>query len=148
MSLMFVFLFLLQPSHHHHHSKMLVTSLCTCHEATMMVTMWVFLCLSLSNAALIDENVPIEQVCPGPPDRHLFLFLTPGDQCSGSVWVVIWQQIMTSIQWTHTPKTCMYITNKTHICTSSFLDSNALHTFLLSPLLFVVVDMTRYLKAF
>ena len=27
---------------------------------TMMVTMW----MSLSNAALIDENVPIEQVCP------------------------------------------------------------------------------------
>lgn len=49
----------------------------------MMAPMWVFLCLSLSNAALIDENVAIEQVCPRPPDRHLFLFLTPGDQGTG-----------------------------------------------------------------
>ena len=56
-------------------------------QSTMMVTMW----MSLSNAALIDENVPIEQVCPRLPDRHLFLFLTPGDQATGggSVWVVI-----------------------------------------------------------
>ena len=51
-----------------------------CNLATMTAPMWVFLCLSLSNAALIDENVPIEQVCPRPPDRHLFLFLTLGDQ--------------------------------------------------------------------
>ena len=71
----------------------------------MMATMWVFLWLSLSNAALIDENVPIEQVCPGPPDRHLFLFLTPGDQATGGLSVGgDMTTDMTSIQWTHTHK--------------------------------------------
>ena len=73
-----------------------------CNLATMMAPMWVFLCLSLSNAALIDENVPMNRFARARLTAicsYSWLLVTRPQV--EAVWVVIWQQIMSINPWTY-----------------------------------------------